>query len=90
MEEKKERSHCGTAEMNLTRNSEVEDSIPGLTQWVKVAMSCGVGCIHSSDLALLWLWRRVVATAPNGPPSLGTSICCRCGPKKTINKQTNK
>ena len=34
-------------EMNLTRNHEVVDSIPDLTQWVKgsgVAMSCGVGC----------------------------------------------
>ena len=26
---------CGTAETNLTRNHEVADSIPGLTQWVK-------------------------------------------------------
>ena len=24
-------------------------------------MSCGVGLRHSSDLALLWLWRRLVA-----------------------------
>ena len=36
-------------------------SIPGLAQWV--AMSCGVGRRHSSDLALLWLWHRPVATA---------------------------
>ena len=44
-------SFChGTAEMNLTRNHEVESSIPGLAQWVK-------------DLALLWLWRRPAATA---------------------------
>ena len=27
-------------------------------------MSCGVGCRHGSDLALLWLWRRPVATGP--------------------------
>ena len=26
-------------------------------------MSCGVGCRRSSDLVLLWLWRRLVATA---------------------------
>ena len=26
-------------------------------------MSCGVGCRHGSDLALLWLWCRPVATA---------------------------
>ena len=34
-------SHCGTAEMNPTRNQEVVGSIPGLAQWVK-------------DLVLLW------------------------------------
>ena len=28
-------SHRGAAEMNLTRNDEVESSIPGLAQWVK-------------------------------------------------------
>ena len=30
-------------------------------------MSCGVGLRHSSDLALLWLWRRPAATAPIQP-----------------------
>ena len=28
-------SHRGTVETNLTRNHEVEGSIPGLVQWVK-------------------------------------------------------
>ena len=28
-------SPCGTVETNLTRNHEVEGSIPGLIQWVK-------------------------------------------------------
>ena len=46
-------------------------------------MSCGVGHRYSSDLALLWLWCRPAAVAPIGPPSLGTSICHRYGPKKT-------
>ena len=32
---KKKNSHRGTAEMNPTRNYEVEGSIPGLTQWVQ-------------------------------------------------------
>ena len=30
-------------------------------------MSCGVGCRLGSDPALLWLWRRLAATAPIGP-----------------------
>ena len=28
-----------------------------------VAVSCGVDCRRGSDPALLWLWRRLVATA---------------------------
>ena len=68
---------------NPTRNHEVSGSIPGLSQWVKrfgVAVSCGVCPRHGSDLALLWLWRRLVATAPIRP--LGTSTCQGCGPRK--------
>ena len=30
-------------------------------------MSCGAGGRHGSDPALLWLWRRPVATAPIQP-----------------------
>ena len=30
-------------------------------------MSCDVGCRCGSDLALLWLWPRPVATAPIRP-----------------------
>src|SRR5512137_1545768 len=30
-------------------------------------VSCGVGRRHGSDPALLWLWRRPVATAPIQP-----------------------
>ena len=30
-------------------------------------MSCGVGCRRTSDLVLLWLWHRPVATAPIRP-----------------------
>jgi len=62
------RSSCrGTAETNLTRNHEAEGSIPGLAPWVKdlvLPVSCGVGHRCGSDLALLWLWRRLAATAP--------------------------
>ena len=30
-------------------------------------MSCGVGCRHGLDHALLWLWCRLAATAPIRP-----------------------
>jgi len=56
---------------NPTRIHEVEGSIPDLAQWVKylsdVAVSCGVGRRCGSDPALLWLWRRPVATAAIRP-----------------------
>ena len=39
-------------------------STPGLAQWEGsgIAVSCSVGCRHSSDLVLLWLWLAVVKT----------------------------
>ena len=30
---------------------------------IQLAVSCGVGCRHSEDLVLLWLWCRPAATA---------------------------
>ena len=32
-----------------------------------IAMGCGVDCRCGSNLALLWLWCRLAATAPIGP-----------------------
>ena len=45
-------------------------------------MSCAVGCRHSSDPALLWLWRGLVAIAPIRTLAWETSICHGCGPRK--------
>ena len=58
-------SRCGAAEMNLSRNHEVVGLISGLAQQAKDP-SCSVGCRHTSDLALLWLWHRPAA-APIRP-----------------------
>ena len=63
-------------EKNQTRNHEVIGSIPGLTQWVK-------------DLALLWLWCRLEATAPIRPLAWEPPYASGVALKKT-NKQTNK
>ena len=34
---------------------------------LSIAVSCGVGHGCDSDLALLWLWHRLAATAPIRP-----------------------
>ena len=58
-------------ESGLTRiheDTEDSDSTPGLDQWVKgIAVGCSVGCSHSSDPVLLWLWCRPASVAPIQP-----------------------
>ena len=49
--------------------------------------SCGVGRRWGLDPKLLWLW-QAGHCSPDLTPSLGTSMCCRCGPKKK--KSTNQ
>ena len=57
-------------------------------------MSCGVGCRLGSDpkLLWLWLWRRLVATAPIGPlawePPYATGVAQEMA--KRQKKKTNK
>ena len=57
-------------------------------------MSCGVGCTRSSDLALLWLWRRPVATAPMRPlawePAYAMGAALEKDKKDKTNKQFSK
>ena len=67
------KSHRGMMETKPTRNREVAGLILGLALWVKdpvlPAVSSGVGPRPGSDLALLWLWCRPVATALIRPPA---------------------
>ena len=44
-------------------------------------MSCGVGCRRGSDLALLLAVVWASGYSSDSTPSLGTSMCCGCGPK---------
>ena len=47
-----------------------------------VAVNCGVVDRQGSDLVWLWLWHRPAAAAPFLTPSLGTSMCLGCSPRK--------
>ena len=84
------RSSClGSEATNLTGIMRLQvrslASLSGLRS--SVAMSCGVDLGYSSNPALLWLWCRPAATAPDLTPRLGTSICRGCGPKKKKKKR---
>ena len=53
-------------------------------------MSCGVGCRCSLYLALQWLWRRPVATAPIGPLAWGPPYAAVVALKRAKNKNKPK
>ena len=54
-------------------------------------MGCGVGCRRSSDLVLLWLWYRPVASAMTGPltwePPYATGVALK---RQNNNNNNNK
>ena len=58
----------------------------------RVAMICGVGRRHGSDLTLLWLWCRPAATAPIRPLAweLPYAISVALKNKNKNKKQNNK
>jgi len=55
-----------------------------------VAVSYGAGHRCSSDLALLWLWCRPVATAPIGPLAWEPPYAVGAALKSKIKKYINK
>ena len=73
---------------NTTSFHEDASLIPGLSHCVKgsgIAMSCGVGHRYGLDPMLLWLQqlKSYSSFRSDLTPSLGTSICHGCVPKKT-------
>ena len=55
-----------------------------------VAVSCGVGCRCGSDPALLWLWRRPVATAVSRPLAWEPPYAAGVALEKREKKKTKK
>ena len=53
-------------------------------------MSCAIGQRYGSDLALLWLWCRSAATAPNRPLAWESPYAAGVALKKTKKKKTEK
>ena len=80
---------------NPTSNHEVAGSIPGLAHWVTyrsgVAMTYGIGHRCGSGPVLLWLWRRLAATAPIWPlawePLYAAGVALKKEKKKKLLKE---
>ena len=57
-------------------------------------MSCGVGCRRGSDPELLWLWRRLAATAPIRPlawePLYAVGVALEKAKRQTKQNKTKK
>ena len=89
-----QRSCHGLKEMNLTGIHEAAGLIPGLDQWVKDMLSCGVGCRSSLDLALLWLWHGLAAIALIDPlawePLYAMGAALKSKKKKKKKKEKKK
>ena len=82
-------SRRGAVETNPTTNHEVEGSIPGLAHGSRIWRCCELWYRPQTRLGLA----VAVAVAQAGgyssdlTPSLGTSVCRGCGPKKTKAKK---
>ena len=53
-------------------------------------MSCGIGHRCGLDLAVAVTVAEAGSCSSDLTPRLGTSICCMCGPKKSIKKKRKK
>ena len=84
-------SHCGSVVYEPTSTHEDVDSIPslcGLRIWLCCVQWCTLETRLGSLVAVAVAWAG--SCSSDLTPSLGTSICCQCGPKKKKKKKAKK
>ena len=74
---------------NPTSIHEDTGLIPGLDQWIRIWHCCELWCRLQTQFGSHVAVAVVQADSYSSDltPSLGTSVCCECGPKKTKTKQ---
>ena len=78
--------------INLTSIHDDARSNPGLSWWVKDLVCCELHCRLQMRLGSCIAVAVVYAgsCSSDSIPSLGTSTCCTCGPKKQKKKEKRK
>ena len=75
--------------MNPPSVHEDTGSVPGFVQRAEDPAWLGCGCRCSCGSHVAVPAEEAGSCSSDSTPGLGTSICRRCGPKRTTNRQTN-